>query len=302
MKTKNIISIILAIIALPLVFASVNFNTGIAGSTQTNFFTGGTIPRCELNDLANKAIWVYNDGTRVNAMENCYIPGGLAASSNNPYDYCCPAQRGYSCIKNISLNKWMCVKTSTQTLSCADYKTKDTCEGANKEDIAGSIYSMILSSLTQSGIDISSLGTPTFCNTQGNPFEIRTRDNKCELYYGCACSWNQSSGSCLGLAYSQKQDCEEPFPENPQEQKKSWCQTDINVNEDRCNSDNVYYIEWTGNYYENEIPIGETESCKGGSKEFECPAVSVAPFFTIINLIISCLAIAGVYLVLRKKK
>jgi len=281
-ELKIIIVLISLIFIMPLIFADTMINwSGSYGNAQTHFNSGGA-PECVVDSGIN--YWKDAIDSFTPSDNDC-----LRTLTNGENITCCPQQ--FTC--NITSKK--CVENKIPILSCSDYKTPEKCGGFNIADVEGSIYNILIANLNLT-ITSSEL---KFCHEgQSNTFEYESTAEGCRVYWGCDCVWN--STDCLGVYYSNNcTDVDEPPTPIPDEK----CITSDKHTKNLCGSEeDVYRVSWTGNFFINDAPQGKTEACKDGSKDFPCPSVSLIPFFTLMNFMISCLAIAGVYLFLKKRK
>ncbi|MFA5019661.1 MAG: hypothetical protein WC533_01030 [Candidatus Pacearchaeota archaeon] len=75
------------------------------------------------------------------------------------------------------------------------------------------------------------------------------------------------------------------------------CETQLTEITGNCETDEKQYIEWTV----SGTAVGQNW-CKSGKKNFPCSSKSAIPFFTLANLIVSCLAVCIVYFAYHRKK
>ena len=273
-------------------------------STETSFNAGGA-SQCIIDGASANWIDFGEDGNPldpVDATNDCYRENGIIGESGPAYPNCCPID--HVCVPDSDGgdNK-VCVEIPGYVVDgCEDYVTEEECTGSNTQNIEQSIYDYISDMLEIDVDDVEGI-----CSDEdAEPYEFMDGD-RCWLFIGgCKCSWDSGDEECRN-SYD-LYDCNE---EDNTFETYFDCEVQTNELEDLCDTDGIVRIEWEATLKEKDLltgdviseDAGETDICQDGSYERECPIVEVGmPFFTLFNLIITALAIVGVYFVWSRKK
>ncbi|MFA5019659.1 MAG: hypothetical protein WC533_01020 [Candidatus Pacearchaeota archaeon] len=278
-------------------------NFAIAGTSwsdeeKTTFDVSGDSLICVIADTGVS----WSDGT--SAIENCYRDGGIMSDgtqlSETSQNGCCPS--GYVCSHNTLKCEYGRIPSS-----CADFKTEASCLAINTnkdgyKQIEDSIYEYLEATYN---LDINE----RFCSGSTGGYEINLTENGekiCYILGACGCEWVENetgSNVCKNRYYGVE--CGEGDPEPVNEE--AWkCIVERKSEINECSERGVIVIELIGKYYEikddgTEYPATDTAGrCPDKTLEYSCPSKSAIPFFTLANLIVSCLAVCLVYFIFRK--
>jgi hypothetical protein len=104
----------------------------------------------------------------------------------------------------------------------------------------------------------------------------------------CFCEWDTSDG-----------DCKAGSSEIDSPTEEGYCKYDTNT-VGSCEGGGFLIAEWTATWEGDEND--ESAKCVDGSRTIECPAQIQLAFFNLYNMLITLLAIAGIYGILSLKK
>lgn len=304
MNKKNALGavfLLLVLVCAGFAFAELTFSDAPTSGTSTSFYAGGA-PQCVVDgDTANWEIYFEeNKVDEINALKDCYRENGISGDAGVRHPSCCPS--GYVCKENADTpGKSVCVPDNAEppVSSCGDYETEADCRGHNIEDVEDFFYETILSNIP--GTNPENLAG--VC-TGKNKFQTTdSKTGKCVWLVGCNCEWNGSDCN-MNLNYL---DCEETVPDEPSTYECSVVSMSDLLN--LCSTEGVLKIDWTVKLTEikpdgtlTDITNTPQTWCKSSSKTFDCPETEAGlPFFNLINLIVTCLAIALVYFVWKRK-
>ena len=267
-KKISLIFALLVLASMPFVIAVIDWSD----PTSTEFNAGGNVV-CNIQN--GEARWIEN-GQSINASNSCFNADGIT-EGGVPQSTCCPS--GFQC----NTNTQKC-RPVTSVSSCGDYTTKETCDNFNPSSIKSSIQDL--------GRGIIGANPGNFCDS---PKEV-TKDGKCAILSGpCECRWDNVANKCQSFFLIEECTSDDPYI--------TYCRTETTQVTNKCSSDGVYEISWTGRVVDSIGAVVEenTQFCLGGLKTFPCPSTSKVPFFGLFNLIISVFIIAIVYFFFRKK-
>ncbi|MEK6873341.1 MAG: hypothetical protein AABW91_00700 [Nanoarchaeota archaeon] len=269
MKKISFVIIVLFILAsMPFVIAVIDWSN----PTNTEFNSGGNVV-CSIQN--GEAKWIENNQI-INASNACFKASGIT-EGGIPQNTCCAS--GFQCNTNTQKCEFV-----ININSCGDYTTKEKCENFNPNSVKNSIESL------GRGIVGSSPGN--FCDS---PREV-SKDGKCAILSGpCECRWDNVANKCQSFFLIEECSSDDPYI--------TYCRTQTNQIINKCNTDNVYEISWTGQVVDSvgEVVEENTQFCKDGVKTFPCPSTSKVPFFGMFSLIVSLFIIGVVYFFARKK-
>ena len=149
-----------------------------------------------------------------------------------------------------------------------------------------------------------------------SPTNPNAPNDGCGIRFDCGCQLNTIGDRCLnrrGVSIMPEGASWDCIPiDNPIRNLLGQCLTDVNNSllGECIFANNPYKVSWTADWFNSDYsggfltiasPPPENVVCENGDKTFPCPSKSAVPFFTFFNLIISCLVIAGVYFVFRRK-
>jgi hypothetical protein len=209
---------------------------------------------------------------------------------------------------NISVNK-TCNTTAGET--CEDNDGEPRCRGPDEEehefcgdyneteccDDGDNVAIEEINNIIFADSDYDEMPEDGFCGTD-NPINLEpTIENGC-FYYAenCTCEWNTDENKCI-TKYDQHRACDD---EDDCPVECSYIST--NVNNDCDNSGFIIYTVIAGepeSIGENCEPLEET--CDDVVEQYPCASAEKLPFFNTIQLIISIVLIACIYLIFLKK-
>ncbi len=192
---------------------------------------------------------------------------------------CCPT--GYEC----SLVSGKC--TPKIDRSCEDFKTKESCETANMVSGENPSELFFKSVGDEWKIEDKSVYESKCTDYDLEPYELG--GEFCANSSSCLCYWNSSTSSCKP-GWEDYTICEGGLTQ------KGRCEYEIAETKNEC--DTLGKI--TRIYKATAFPTGYPGCIAPPNKEVSCSTVIVVPFFSFMNMIISILGIAGIYLFSRK--
>lgn len=255
----------------------------IAGNTYVDFFTGSQGYTCVhdqysaywRNDLINPLdiVWIYN---------STYSSEGVCYNSTYADDWCCPI--GFAPFVN-SGGKYECATGSTGTISdCTGITEQIPCDTAN----SALAFSIVEAGGTEY---VGACSVPSWS------------DGYCTNLTFCSCVWNASAGGGKGLCSAQiKQesccgsiDSETGVCEHPNSDNCNWVE-EPGTREDRCADSTgqiIIHLRATG--------TSAIVPCVDKLLVYPCSVSVKLPFFDKFSFILSGLAIAVVYFIMRRK-
>jgi hypothetical protein len=263
---KEILGILLVLLSLNFVVAE---NLLGSGDSQVTLYGGVS---CFQN--STHAIWVTGEMNKSIYNSSGYVAGGNCSeyfdSSVSGSKYCCPTG-SYSC--NTGTGK--CNITSTPVTGCSQYKDQDSCN-ADVSNVG------IKSTESIKGAGACSNRT-SFTNSIGS---------SCVNQTSCSCSWNATKGQCGSSLVSYTDIC---FGDSSGSVANTACNWIESGTENLCDSAGKIKITYSAS--------GSAPStwCNNIVKEYPCSASVQLPFFDSFSLILSCLAIIGVYFIVARK-
>ena len=267
-KKFSIMAVLLILISIPFVIAEIDWSN----PTITEFNSGGNVV-CSIQN--GNAVWT-EDEQVINASNSCFRADGIT-EGGIPQSTCCPS--GFQC--NTGTQKCQPIATVT---SCGDYKTKESCENFNPNDIKNSIHDL--------GRGIVGTNPGNFCDS---PKEV-SKDGKCAILSGpCECKWDNVESECQSFFLIEECTSDDPYI--------TYCRTQTTEVTNKCSTENVYEISWTGQVIDalGQVVDENSAFCTGGIRTFPCPSTSQVPFFGIFNLLASIFMIGMIYFFLRRK-
>ena len=303
---------ILGFVFLFLVLLSVNFvsaqftpDASVPSSEATTLFNAGGAPRCII-DEAGASFWelfVEGETTHiVTSQDDCYRENGISGFLGTSYRMCCP--ENFACLKSTDdHSKSVCVSHDPFINSCSDYPDEALCNGGNTLNIQDSIYADLVSMLDSPALPITLVDIEGMCNGSKS-FRIgEDTDNCVDLMGPCSCSWDSARNVC-SASYG-GQDCNASII--PDVIFQNCTLSPVSV-DNQCDSNGKFTVSWTGvltktvNFGE-PIILPDSIWCKDGSRISDCAQSGEGlPFFNMFNLIITGLAIVGIYFVWARKE
>lgn len=292
---KGVLLMVIMLVSISFVVAvDFDFENGERDGDTTTFDTSGGAPICVLPEEGG-AGWRFINGTSTNVLATggCFISEGLAENEITPSPNCCPG--GFSCNRNTG----NCEENIGEVISCGDFTTKTSCEGAVVGDIEQSIYDIFVEGLDDSGsfdetTDILDEEL-NFCES----FDKYETSDQCVILGNCACTWEGTETVGVCKNYFESVDCNEIDNPNPEILS---CETTIDQIEDQCDSGGYQILSWDGTVSDaNGNELDDTNWCGDGERRFKCPSESTLPFFTLFNFVLSGMMIGLVYFFFRRK-
>jgi hypothetical protein len=250
----------------------------------------GCTTDCDDHSVGDEEFYCWT-GTNANKiMKKKCVPDGQCEKWDISVNKTCNTTAGETCEDNDGEPRCRGPDEEEHEF-CGDYNETECCDDGDNvaiEEINNIIFA---------DSDYDEMPEDGFCGTD-NPINLEpTIENGC-FYYAenCTCEWNTDENKCI-TKYDQHRACDD---EDDCPVECSYIST--NVNNDCDNSGFIIYTVIAGepeSIGENCEPLEET--CDDVVEQYPCASAEKLPFFNTIQLIISIVLIACIYLIFLKK-